>query len=292
MARICLGEFDWPDNRGKREYVQLVFLQALETLDDAPLKDLYAIPFRLYKMLSDQFRLDYHAIRHSWTLDGAAASVVETLERAIEEWCKRWNLDAGWCTDVAFATLHAWSCSSREITKLFFQHPGGGGFVPTAPDAPTGIPKYTPYCESRETYLGYVRREAVSAIGKHPLLNQAPTAKATAFIDSIVAKAEEYCGTVEDVYDKAGWIRSRSNEKLNLKQHLDWTVRFQVSGKTFSELAEAANLEQTSVSRAVRDMLSILPLEPRPDSGPGRIRGSKNKRQVESAIRRDLGNEP
>lgn len=44
-------------------------------------------------------------------------------------------------------------------------------------------------------------------------------------------------------------------KKRNLKQHLAWTVKFQVAGKTFSELAREANVEQTTVSRAVREIL-------------------------------------
>lgn len=289
MARICLGEFDWPDNRGKREYVQLVFLQALETLDEAPLKQLYDMPFLLYRMATEQLHLNYLSITQPWRLSGVAASVVETLESEIDAWVKRWNLNADWCKDVAFATLHAWSCASPELPKLFFQHAGGGGFIPASPDPPTGFPKYHPYCGWRDHYLEFVRSKVLKAIGDNPLLNQAPRPGRKAFADSIVAKAEEYCRSVEDIYDRAGWIRCRSNEKMNLKQQLDWTVRFQVSGKTSSEVAEEANVEQTTVSRAVREILSILPLPPRSDSGPGRIRGTKNKRRVESGIRRSLG---
>ena len=190
---------------------------------------------------------------------------------------------------VAYATLHGWSCSSCEITKLVFRHSAIACFFPLAPGPPEGLPEYTPYWGSRDSYLGKIRSHALRAIGENPLLNHAPASNQKAFADSIAAKAKLYCRSIENVYKEAGWIHCRKNEKKNLSQHIEWTVRFQVGGKTFNELAEDANVEQPTVSRAVRDILSILPLPKRPDSKRGRIAGSKNKRSVESAIRRNLG---
>lgn len=280
MARVCFGEFDWPDERGKREFLQLLFLQTLERVDQAPLKQLYDKPFELYRQCRRDFGLDHSAIYFWWGLTGAARSMVQRLYADIDAWSKTRNLDAKWCRQTALASLHAWSCSSREITELIFQHPGGGGGVPTPPEPPEGFPTYVAYMMSRDDYLEWVQSTALQAISDNSLLKCAPHIKAKAFAESIVRKAMPYCRTVEAVYVESGWKRCRRNEKKNLKQHMEWAVKFQVSGKTFNELAEEANVEQPTVSRAVRDILSILPLAKRPDSRPGRIRGRKNKRSV------------
>jgi hypothetical protein len=292
MARVCFGEFDWPDDRGKREFLQLLFLDTIAEIDQAPLKQLYAKPFELYRQCCKDFKLDYNAIYHWWYLTGAARSMVQALNAEIDTWSKAWNLDAKWCRQTALASLHAWSCSSREITELFFQHPGGGGGVPTPPDPPEGFPRYVAYMMSRDDYLGWVQSTALQVISDNSLLNHAPRLKAKALAESIARKATSYCRTVEVVYVESGWKRCRKNEKKNLKQHMEWAVRFQVSRKTFNELAAEAKVGQPTVSRAVRDILSILPLDKRPDSRPGRISGRKNKRPVEAAIRRDLARKP
>jgi hypothetical protein len=289
MGRVCFGEFDWPDERGKREFLQILFLDTLAHIDAAPLSQLYGKPFELYRQCCKDFRLDHSAIYHWWYLTGAARSMVQALNAEIDTWSKAWNLDAKWCRQTALASFHAWSCSSREITELFFQHPGGGGGVPTPSDPPEGFPQYVAYMMSRDDYLDWVQATALQVVSDNSLLNHAPRIKAKALAESIARKAMSYCRTVEALYVESGWKRCRKNEKKNLKQHMMWTVQFQVSGKTFSEVAEEANVEQTTVSRAVRDILSILPLNPRPDSKPGRIRGTKNKRRVESGIRRNLG---
>lgn len=83
-----------------------------------------------------------------------------------------------------FATFLAWSCSSREITDLFFQYPGGGGAVPSGPDPPEGFPTYDPYWMSRHDYRKAVRDSALRAITDHILLRQAHRSKTDAFVDS------------------------------------------------------------------------------------------------------------
>jgi hypothetical protein len=288
MARICFGEFDWPDERGKRRFAQLIFLQAVSKFEQAPLEQLYNKPFKIYLSALNDFHLDHADIARPWRLSGPARSFVEPLEAEIEAWVRSWNLSAKWCIRAAFATLQFWSCSSREITELSFSLPSGGGGVPTPPDPPKGFPNYPPYVMSQDYYLEMVRDRTLAAIRDNSLLRHGSRLQTKAFVESIVDKAKRYCRTVEEVYVESEWKRCRKSEKKNLKQHLEWTVKFQVGGKTFSELAEAAHVEQTTVSRAVRDILSILPLTQRPDSKPGRIRGRKNKRSVEAAIRRDL----
>jgi hypothetical protein len=152
MGRVCFGEFDWPDERGKREYLQLLFLQTLERVDQAPLKQLYGKPFELYRQCCKDFGLNYSDIHFWFRLRGAARSMVQCLNADIDAWSKTWNLDAKWCRQTALASLGAWSFSSREITELTFQHPGGGGGVPTRVEPPDGFPIYTAYMMSRDSY--------------------------------------------------------------------------------------------------------------------------------------------
>ena len=83
MAGICLGEFDWPDKRGKAGVCPRVFLHTVEKLDQGPLRQLYGEPFQLYRMAKNEFHLEHHFIRQPWTLTGPAASLVETLEGEI-----------------------------------------------------------------------------------------------------------------------------------------------------------------------------------------------------------------
>lgn len=292
MARICFGEFDWPDERGKVKFARGLFLHAVEKVDQGPLRQLYGEPFRLYRMAKNEFHLEHREITQPWRLNGAAATLIEMLEGEIDTWSKNWNLDARWCRDTALATLLFWSCASREITELRFQYPVLAGFVPPRLEPPEGLPRYAAFETSRDWYLEKVRSRTLDAMDENPLLRHGSRVKARAFVDSVLVKAKHYCRAVEAIYLEHGWRRCRKNERRNLNQHLEWTVKFQVSGKTFNELAEEANVGQPTVSRAVRDILSILPLAKRPDSRPGRIRGRKNRRPVESDILRGLAPKP
>ena len=70
-----------------------------------------------------------------------------------------------------------------------------------------------------------------------------------------------------------GLVKIRRKPKLN--EHLLWTVEYQVSpGKGLAEIAEA---DPSTISRAINDSLSLIGLDKRPDAKPGRTLGRKNK---------------
>lgn len=76
-------------------------------------------------------------------------------------------------------------------------------------------------------------------------------------------------------------------EKHKLRQHLQWTVEYQVCGNTLREIAEPANSELgnnqfdlSTIQRGVDGILRLIALKRRPDAKQGRRRGSKNKQSI------------
>ena len=277
--RVCFGEFDWPDERGRREFLQVLFLSAIESQQPDVLDDLFDKAFETYQRTAAGC-LDWHSL-----------AVKSEVRLRVEAWGQTWNLTALWCLNTALASLHFWTIASNKPKPLYFQHPGGGGVVPARPPVPAGLKEYVPHCMFKEDYLENVRLSAKrafqEAIRANSLLSLGKPNKAGHFIDSVLDAAEEYCREVEERYVACNWSRCLQNERRNLAEHLGWLVRFQVCGHSFNQIAESENIEQSSVSRAVRELLDDLPLDKRPNSGPGRRLGQKESPQAK--IRRKLG---
>jgi len=128
---------------------------------------------------------------------------------------------------------------------------------------------------------------ALKTIMDDPILRHGKPSHRMAFVETIQTAVSKYCDEVEKCHEIPAFRRRTSNEKRNLRQHLEWSVRYQVNRDTLAEIAEAAGVNNpSSVSRAVDNILCQIGLEKRSDARPGRTRGSRNQT---SPILRSLG---
>jgi len=100
-------------------------------------------------------------------------------------------------------------------------------------------------------------------------------------VASLQDKVKFYCDEVLKVYDaqldangNPTWKRAES--KSDLARNINWTVKFQVLGITYSKIAKAAGLDVSTVKREVDSTLTLIGLPRRADAKPGRPAGSKD----------------
>jgi hypothetical protein len=150
------------------------------------------------------------------------------------------------------------------------------------PAPPEGWNKYDPLTTRRLYYVNYVLEEARKVIQNNPFLKHAEPSHRKYYLDSIAAKAEEYCIKVQKYLEYSGY--KQVVQTRNLDQHMNWTVEFQVKRMTLTEIASKSNVALSTVKRAVvgdskhnppiQGMLMLIGLPRRPDSRQGRRSGS------------------
>ncbi len=118
-------------------------------------------------------------------------------------------------------------------------------------------------------------------------------------VNSVLEIAHSYCDKVEKAQRSRGLRRVKFSK--NIERNLLWSVEFQILGKTYTAIANDYSLRQpqkatdetngeiniTTVKRAVENTLKFIGLRKRPDSGPGRKRGTVDTAQAR--ITRQLG---
>jgi hypothetical protein len=215
------------------------------------------------------------------------AGGAQQLLKSVNSSLKKWNLSKSWMIEITVDTLQLWSHSSKRPKRLLFSSAGFGGFKPATPKPPQGFPPYDPLATLREWYLGSVSASALKTIIDDPILRHGKLAQRRAFVNTILTAVSKYCDEVEKCHEIPDFRRRTSNEKRNLAQHLEWTVRYQVNRETLAEIAKTAGVNNpSSVSRAVDNILCQIDLEKRSDARPGRTQGRRNQT---SPILRSLG---
>lgn len=303
MARICYGEFDWRDCNSTQAYMRNLFMKAVSDHASEVADELHSKCFPLYRELVDKCGrwiepLDTEgwgvskryqtlsAIDILYLRDECADGSQELL-KSVSSCLKKWNLYKRWMIEITVDTLQLWSHFSRRPKRLPFSSSGFGGIKPQTPEPPEGCPPYDPLATLREWYLESVRASALKTIIDDPILRHGKVSHARAFVETIQAAISKYCDEVEKCHEIPDFRRRTSNEKRNLTQHLEWTVRYQVNRDTLAEIAKAAGVNNpSSVSRAVDNILCQIGLEKRSDARPGRALGSRNQT---SPILRSLG---
>ncbi len=303
MSRICYGEFDWRDGNSTQAYLRKLFTKAVADHATEVADELHSKCFPLYRELVDKCgrwvepldtegcevskryqtlsAIDIFYLRDECT-DGA-----QQLLKSVNSSLKKWNLCKSWMIEITLDTLQLWSHSSKRPKRLLFSSTGFGGFKPPTPEPPEGCPPYDPLATLREWYLESVRDRALKTIIDDPILRHGKPSHRRAFVDTIQTAVSTYCDEVESCHEIPAFRRRTSNEKRNLGQHLEWSVRYQVNRDTLAEIAKAAGVNNpSSVSRAVDNILCQIGLEKRSDARPGRTRGSRNQT---SPILRSLG---
>ena len=283
MGRVPDSEFDNVDGTAGRTYLRNLFLAAISEGSPETLQGLLGKPLAAFR--SCRGELDELGVPPTRPLSWFEIAYYEPaadLIEALTNWARGWHLEAEWCFDNALRTLQSWMTGQdlRFRTELYVTDV----IIPLTP--PEGLPVYRPGPGgmTRQMYLLWVREDAETAIINHSILKHAEASQRAAFIESIIAAARKYC----DESEKALAL-PRSVEKRNLPKHVAWTVRFQVKGQTLEEVATDANVEESAVSQAVKDILRRIGLNSRTRGKRGRSSGSKTKDPRTSKIRRRLG---
>jgi hypothetical protein len=197
--------------------------------------------------------------------------------RNLQDWAANNNLDSDWVIECAYETLQAWAFTpgkgDEDTLKPRWSLSSYGGRLPLTQPSPAGMPEYTPGFDTRPSYLREVRALAVKAIESQPILSNSAPSQRTGLLDSILEKAERYCADVEAAHEKAAWVRQE--ELREQGKHMTWAVQFQILKMDFSEIAKSENNEVSTVSRAVNKILELIGSSRRPETGPGRRKGSK-----------------
>lgn len=295
-SAICYGEFDWPDDNAKRSYMRNAFLRAADEYAPEFWRDLYDRSLPVYNELkSESPHLQYRDLYH-WVTSLLSHDLthpfyrqygkVALLIRFLTAWSQKWNLvesdDSArqWVLNIALVNLESWArslpLSPGEKPEFFSAVANSGGAMPTVPKPPEGLPEYEPQNIRQKPYLEWVHAKALDTINKDPILRYSKKPTQRALADSVQVVAKAYCRKVDEVYERSGFKRSSGNQKRNLAQHLEWTVRFQIKGEKQGGIAPHVN-NDSSVSRAVNGILGLIGLKNRSDGKGGRIPGSKNK---------------
>lgn len=292
------GEIEWKEGAESLVNLRNSFLRSIVRDGQDTLKELYAEAFPFYQQHIAPMNLDIPEFSEAFIL--RKDENVKQLILVIKGWAARNNLSASWCIESCYWTIRMWSVMGGNPRILYFDPIGThleldevADGVPPPPDA---LPKYEPLFERRELYLEAIKSMAKKEIENSQILIAGSANRRRDLIMSIYEKAEKYCDSVEDYFlglkkkqkngtgDEA--IFRRVPDAKNLSRNLEWTVRFQVLGESFSEIAKKEEVDMSTVQRAVEGILKRIGLKKHNKSGPGRPRGSKNK---DAGYRKDLG---
>lgn len=261
--------------KGPIEFVRLEFLKKVSHLSPTVSDD-------LYRKCYPEFHRLHLEIEHTINLallrsEPRLASLYEILK----EWAKEYNLEADWCYERALEQLFDWCIpvSDDEDDLYEVRHKGWGGVSVSLQDnddsipPPIGFPSYAPGAQSRGDYLEQCKVILETELNR-PLLVVARTKEKRAFRDSIMEKVEQYCEEVENWFKKnQGWLSAKM--KNNLDRNLGWAVKVQIIGITASQISEEEEMDISTVTRAVEDILSLIELPRSLDFKQGRKPGPR-----------------
>jgi hypothetical protein len=306
MQKTNSSSLDWPDKRAQRTHLRSAFLDEIARVKPNVLRDLHGEPLSRFRELcgigsvldsssgEGRRRLPIEAYTDDYSFPAEAITPLAALPAYLREWhidyLQGWaasnNLATDWVFECAYDTLQAWAFTpgrdDEEMLKPQWALSSYGGVLPQTPPPLAGMPEYTPGFTSRSSYLQEVRAVAIKAIESQPILSNSKLPQRNSFLDSILEKAEKYCAEVEAAHQQEAWVRQ--DELREQKEHVKWAVQFQVLEKSFSEIAETENVSVSTVSRAVNNILELIGLNRRPETGPGRKKGSRTRSPILSRL--------
>lgn len=291
MTRLCYGEIDWPTGDSGTAYLRNIFLERIAEVAGEVLQDLHTTPFEFYMDQSQTLGADWDRLITFWNRTDRRCPDFNRnifLRHTLEDWARRWNLNATWILDAAHRTLREWLLSPPAPGLLAFAGLGWGGSMLEPLSPPEGLPRYQPIWHRRSGYLANVRQNAYEKISADPLLALASKPVKDRLVDSVVQKASEYCEENEQQYIERGFIKGEGYTRVQgtemFNRHLSWTVKYQVLSQPYGEVAP--EVAASTVQRAVDSILLLVGLEKRASAKPGRRPGSKGKA---SKIQKRLG---
>lgn len=154
--------------------------------------------------------------------------------------------------------------STSAVTKDSCQNRPSKAWEP-----PPSLPLWWFASTSREEYLRDVETQAREAIENSAPLSCIGTSHQNHYVREVMRVAATYCDKVDAYISKQGdWKRVKVfvDHRAHLK-HISWAVRFQIEGKSYSEIAREMRNELdeepsvSTVKRGVGEVLDMIGLD-------------------------------
>jgi hypothetical protein len=250
---VSAGGYAWsPSVDGLR----FSYLEAVADRDPSVLADLKASVFPAYVDALERYGSGSDAdafLARRLTADeqtsqlGSTPATFSLLCAALSAWAKRHRLDDDWCVRAAVAAMAEWSASSKPPAKnavdVVYRLVKGmreqlREVPPTAPSEAVGLS----WGIGGRSFSSTVKRSVV---------------------DRVRARRTRIARTVRK--------RGFSPAVRALRRHFDWTVRYQIEGKSFGEIAETPGqtVSARAVEKAVKALAQKIGLQLRPHGKGG-----------------------
>ncbi|HUS11429.1 MAG TPA: hypothetical protein VMZ30_13260 [Pyrinomonadaceae bacterium] len=210
------------------------------------------------------------------------------LWKSLNDWARKHNLiptgNTNWCLKSAFHTLDCWARTSSTYDMVGLLYHDAYEALPRLEPlkVPDGFDEWQPDFEEREDYLRNfltkfrAEMNDVDAFRDRKLAAQ--------FINLARNRAEEYCDRLAQHYRSNGWKKVRDKKKFS--EHLNWAVKFQVAGDSFTSIAEANDVSVPTVKKEVEKVLNMIALVRRTDVHRGPRAG--RRQSIRAGILRSL----
>lgn len=204
--------------------------------------------------------------------------------RSILNWANRYNLieeEANrhhhWLLNCVISTIQHWKHSPDALEQLSWTYPRHlwPGLVLLVKPPKKGLPEWMANLESREAYISHIREGASKRVNGDPYLSMMQKSHLNAAVQTIgneVSELSKYLDRVEERYQSQGW--KRVDNKKKLQRHMEWTVKFQVQGINYSQVARESKPQVTmqAIRKEINFTLALIGLQRRKGIGPGRPR--------------------
>jgi hypothetical protein len=289
------GEFEPADGARSVDYIRYLFLEEIRERERAEnslrsgrkrlevLKELGAAPLIEFEKAKPSKKKLHRLYANPYS--GVEPRLL-TLQKAVENWARRWHLDAAWCLSAAFATLQLWS-DYPEAHKLLlwdnnFPMDEATLLLPkeVADTAPfPGLPPFFAHIELRSAYTTRMKERIKRQLETDPLTAKVGRKLQRLILSADIKEVKAYCVRVMSFYesqrDRQGapvWKRVR--ERAALGRDIRWAIEFQVRGRSTRAIALEEEIERnlsgiiqglphTTVSRSVNFILELIDLPKR-----------------------------
>jgi hypothetical protein len=290
--KVGWGEFEPADQARSVDFVRYLFLEAIREMERAEtpwrpgsrklevLRELGGAPLAEFGKVKPSKRQLRRLIANPYS---AYEANLLTLQKAVEDWARRWHLDAPWCLSTAYATLRLWSDYPKALDLLLWDNnfpvDASTSVLPreVADTAPfPGLPPFLAHIELRSTYIRRIKDRIKRQLEAAPLTAKVGWKLQRVILSADMNEVKAYCDRVMSMYegqrDRQGMpIWKRVRERAALKRDIKWTVEFQVRGRSFRTIALDEEMEKisggsiqglphTTVSRSVNFILGLIDL--------------------------------